>query len=99
MIRTGAEAVLLWIFGCSGFGVSALGLDNIFASISPTDSTGSHMSINESTLLPLGLFVGGLVTTTIVVWKIATHAKDIESQLKNLNGRVQDIEKRQRKGF
>ena len=99
MIRTGAEAILLWIFGCSGFGVSALGLDNMFATIHSVDSGGSHVAINESTLLPLGLFVGGLVTTTIVVWKIATHAKDIESQLENLNGRVQDIEKRQRKGF
>lgn len=95
MIKTGAEAILLWVFGASGFGVSALGLDNLVVPAAqvanPQASNG--ISINEATLLPLGLFLGGLVTTTVVVWKIATHAKDIESQLSSLDKRMNDLEK------
>ena len=92
MIKTFSEAVMLWGFGTSGSGVASIGLSEY---LGMTQGTG-RVIISDSTLLPLGLFIGGVVTTSVVVWKIATHAKSIEGTLKNLNDRVSELEKRKR---
>ena len=91
MIRTFSEAALLWCFCTGGSGVASLGL---FEYMGVVQGTGGRMIISESTLLPLGLFLGGMVTTSVVVWKIATHAKSTEGTLKHLSDRVAELEKR-----
>jgi len=89
MIRTFTEALMLWGFGASGSGIASIGLSEYLG------SSGSHV-ISESTLLPLGLFVGGVLTTSIVVWKVATHAKSIEVTLKEFRRRLENLEKRRK---
>jgi hypothetical protein len=91
MIKTFTEAVMLWGFGTSGSGVASIGLSEYLCV-----TQGSNSVISDSTLLPLGLFIGGVVGTSVVVWKIATHAKTIEAMLKELNRRVTELEKRKR---
>ena len=82
---------MLWGFGTSGSGVASIGLSEyLFV------AQGSNSVISDSTLLPLGLFIGGVIGTSVVVWKIATHAKTIEAMLKELNRRVTELEKRKR---
>tara|TARA_R110000824_G_scaffold66001_1_gene171511 strand:+ start:136 stop:414 length:279 start_codon:yes stop_codon:yes gene_type:complete len=92
MIKTFTEAVMLWGFGASGSGVASIGLSEYLCMTEPSN----RVILSDSTLLPLGLFIGGVVTTSVVVWKIATHAKSIEVTLKHLNERVSELEKRKR---
>lgn len=81
---------MLWGFGASGSGVASIGLSEFLG----MTNTAQAPVISESTLLPLGLFIGGMVTTSVVVWKVATHAKNIEVTLGEMRRRIEDLEKR-----
>ena len=49
--------------------------------------------INESTLIPLGLFLAGLAMTTTVVWKAASQKAATDMKLKELIDRVERLER------
>ena len=49
--------------------------------------------LSESTLIPFGLFLAGLAFTSTLIWKVASHKAATEMKLKELERKVERLEK------
>lgn len=83
MLRASAELVSLLVSGLASSGTSAVGLAGVM---------GERGVLNESTLIPFGLFLAGLAMTTTVVWKVASHKAHTDSKLNEVMRRLEQLE-------
>jgi len=56
-------------------------------------ATGDNI-INDSTLLPLSLFLGGIVVTTALTWRAASAKNELSRKLESIERRLNKLEKR-----
>ena len=88
MVKEATELIWLLATGVASSGTTAVGL----AGVMDVSSPGGNV-INESTLIPLGLFLAGLAMTTTVVWKAASQKVATDMKLKELIDRVERLER------
>ena len=75
------------LFSCvASTGTSAVGLAGVM-------STRGGTVLSESTLIPFGLFLAGLAFTSTLIWKVASHKAATEMKLKELERKVERLEK------
>ena len=48
--------------------------------------------INDSTLLPLSLFIGGIAFTAALTWRTSSAKSELQYRLKDIERRLKDIE-------
>jgi hypothetical protein len=89
MVKTTLDSILLAILGVSGSGTSAVGLAGITA-------TGNAGSLDTNTLVPLGLFLGGVFLTASLVWRAATRTSGVENEISRLRDRIERLERKAR---
>jgi len=82
MINT-IEILSQFICTSTGIGVASLGL--------AASGTGI---IEESTLLPLSLFLGGIIVTTALTWRAASLKNELTRKLDNIEHRTVLLEKK-----
>ena len=84
MIKSSAEIAFVVVSMLASSGTSAVGLADVM----------SHRNqvFNESTLIPFGLFRGGIAMTATVVWKISAHKAKTEHKISDLMNRIEKLE-------
>ena len=85
-MRPTLEAASLFIGTSSSFGVASIGL-----------AASQPGSIDESTVLPLSLFLGGVALSAAFAWRVASARASITHKLDEMERRIQNLE-RQRHG-
>ena len=88
MVKEATELMWLLATGVASSGTTAVGLAGVMDVSSPRGNV-----INESTLIPLGLFLAGLTMTTTLVWKAASQKAATDMKLKELIDRVDRLER------
>jgi len=83
MINMTIESISQFICTSTSMGIASVGLA----------ATGDNV-INDSTLLPLSLFLGGIVVTTAFTWRAASIKNEISRKLESLERRLDTLEKR-----
>ena len=83
MLNTTIESISQFICTSTGVGIASIGL---------AASNNSSM-INESTLLPLSLFLGGIIVTTALTWRAASMKNELMRKLEDFERRVNKLEK------
>jgi hypothetical protein len=83
MINT-IEILSQFICTSTGIGIASLGLA----------ASGNAGIIEESTLLPLSLFLGGIVVTTALTWRAASLKNELTRKLDNIEHRIVALEKK-----
>ena len=48
--------------------------------------------INDSTLLPLSLFIGGIAFTAALTWRTSSAKSELQYRLKDIERRLKEIE-------
>ncbi len=89
MIQQTIESVSQFLCTSSSLGIAGLGL------VATTQPTGGI--VNESTLLPLSLFLGGIVVTTALTWRAASMKNSLFRRLDDLENRLLSLEDKKRK--
>jgi len=92
MFRSTGDLVSALIAGAASSGTSAAGLAGMMS---------EHEALTTSTWIPLGLFLGGIGLTAMLVWKTATTKSEMDTTIKSLKGRVkwlEDVMKKDGKG-
>jgi hypothetical protein len=84
MLKTSADITFLFISGLATSGTTAVGLAGVMDT--------NRGILNEETLIPFGLFLGGLAMTATVVWKVAGHKAKTDIKLNDLLRRIERIE-------
>ncbi len=84
MLKTTIESASQFIGTSSGVGVASIGL--------ASSSTGGL--INESTLLPLSLFVSGIIFSVVLTWRTASAESNLQHRLDMIEKRLENIENR-----
>ena len=87
------ESFSQFVCTSSGVGIASLGLA----------ATNDTSIINDSTLLPLSLFVGGIAFSAALTWRAASAKSALSFKLRDIERRLDAIEgraccKRKRKG-
>ena len=59
-------------------------------------NTGEDTVLSEGTLIPFGLFLAGLAFTSTLIWKVASHKAATEMKLKELEKKVERLERSNR---
>lgn len=57
-------------------------------------ATGGAMVLNHNTLVPMAVYVAGILFAWRLAWKLATQLSDILHELRNGALRMQEIERR-----
>jgi len=83
MINMTIESISQFICTSTSMGIASVGLA----------ATGDNV-ISDSTLLPLSLFLGGIVVTTAFTWRAASIKNEITRKLESLERRLDKLEKR-----
>jgi hypothetical protein len=83
MINT-IEILSQFICTSTGIGIASLGLA----------ASGNAGIIEESTLLPLSLFLGGIIVTTALTWRAASLKNELTRKLDNIEHRIVSLEKK-----
>jgi len=81
MLRTTIETVALFVGTSSSIGVASLGLAATKPGI-----------INDSTLLPLSLFVGGIALSAAFTWRAASAKAEWKHRLDSIEQRLNKLE-------
>ena len=90
MLRETTEAVTLAVFGVSSSGTSAIGLATL-------GSATNSNTLTSETWIPLGLFLGGIAMTATLVWKVASSKATTEAKIKEMQKRLEWLERKQEK--
>jgi len=83
MVNMTIESVSQFICTSTGVGIASVGL----AATTPGGM------ISESTLLPLSLFLGGIVVTTALTWRAASVKNELTRKLDEFERRLASLEK------
>jgi len=83
MLNTTIESVSQFICTSTSVGIASVGL-----AATPTNGI-----INDSTLLPLSLFLGGIVVTTALTWRAASAKNELVRKLDDFERRLDKLEK------
>ncbi len=83
MLQTTIESIAQFTGTISGVGVASVGL---------ASSSASGGLINESTLLPLSLFMGGIIFSVVLTWRTASAKADLHHRLDMIEKRLDNIE-------
>ena len=82
MLNTTIESISQFICTSTGVGIASVGL-------AASNNSGI---IDESTLLPLSLFLGGIVVTTALTWRAASAKNELMRKLDDFERRLSRIE-------
>jgi len=85
MIKTTIESVAQFVGTTSGVGVASIGLAS-------TSENGSSI-ISEGTMIPLALFVGGIIFSVTLTWRTASTKASLERRLDKIEFRLDNMEK------
>ena len=78
------EILSQFICTSTGIGIASLGLA----------ASGNSGIIDESTLLPLSLFLGGIVVTTALTWRAASAKNGLMKKFDDIERRIGTLEKK-----
>ena len=84
MIKPAVEITYVVVTMLASSGSSAVGLADVMSQRSPV--------FNESTLMPFGLFLGGVAMTATVAWKICVHKTKTDHFISDLTNRIKKLE-------
>ena len=84
MIQNTIEILSQFICTSTGIGIASLGLA----------ASGNTSIIEESTLRPLSLFLGGIIVTTALTWRAASLKNELTRKLDNIENRIVSLEKK-----
>ena len=85
MIRATAEAIFLIIGTTSGSGAAAIG----YAAMQQQQTT-----LNESTLVPLGILLSGIALSATLAWKSSSTHTRLQLKVEELENRIIRLEDR-----
>ena len=83
MLNITIESISQFVCTSTSMGIASVGLA----------ATGDNI-INDSTLLPLSLFLGGIVVTTALTWRAASAKNELARKLESIERRLNKLEKR-----
>jgi len=83
MLNITIESISQFVCTSTSMGIASVGLA----------ATGDNI-INDSTLLPLSLFLGGIVVTTALTWRAASAKNELSRKLESIERRLNKLEKR-----
>jgi len=86
MVTNTSELISLLASCVASTGTSAVGLAGVM-------NTGGNTVLSEDTLVPFGLFLAGLAFTSTLIWKVASHKAATEMKLKELEKKVERLER------
>ena len=87
MIHNSIESISQFVCTSSGIALAGVGVA----------SQSSSGIINDSTLLPLSLFIGGIAFTAALTWRTSSAKSELQYRLKDIERRLDSIEKQEGK--
>ena len=85
MIHNSIESISQFVCTSSGIALAGVGVA----------SQSSSGIINDSPLLPLSLFIGGIAFTAALTWRTSSAKSELQYRLKDIERRLDSIEKQE----